>query len=273
LGFQSIAADGVVPPLQNAISQDLLDQPIFTVFLDTEGATNINKSGGGVFTFGGLDTVNCGPVIDYVDLVDDSWWYFQLDSFNVGSSYKHNKIANVISDTGTSLLIGDTKVVKKIAKAVGAKWNDDYAVYTVECDAVYTPLTLVINGLQYNLTSAVLTMDNISPTILNNDAGLGNNTCIFAPYPYDVEEFGLDWVLGDPFIRQFCQIYDIGQSRLGFANPLNGVAPSGSENTPPVSTTTPPSMKKSFGTDKLKKDVKKILSKVPKLEEILNKFR
>jgi hypothetical protein len=262
LAFQSIASDDVVPPLQNAISQGLLDQPIFTVFLDTEGGTNTNDSGGGVFTFGGLDTVNCGPVLGYVDLEDETWWYFQIDSINVGTSYKKNKAANVISDTGTSLLIGSPKVVKGIAKAVGAKWNDDYGIYEIKCDAEYTPVTFVINGLQYNLTSAVLTMD----------VGIGGNKCLFAPYPWDMSDFGLDWILGDPFIRQYCQIYDIGQSRLGFANPLNGIAPAGAGTPPPVSTPAPPAPKESFGAALLKKNVQTILSKVPKLEEIIGKI-
>jgi hypothetical protein len=262
LAFQSISSDNVVPPLANAISQGLLDEPIFTVFLDTEGGTNVNMSGGGVFTFGGLDTANCGPVIDYVNLTSDTWWEFQVDSINVGNAYKINKASKVISDTGTSLLIGKSDLVKGIAKAVGAKWNSNYDIYTVKCDAIYEPVTLVINGLQYNLTSAVLTMD----------VGFGHNKCLFAPYPYDFGDIGLDWVLGDPFIRQFCQIYDIGQSRLGFANPLNAVGQLNSGNSPSSSFTDGSANKESVGAAMLKKDVKTILSKVPKLEDIITKF-
>jgi hypothetical protein len=33
LAFQSLAVDNVVPPLINAINQQLLDQPLFTVWL------------------------------------------------------------------------------------------------------------------------------------------------------------------------------------------------------------------------------------------------
>lgn len=29
--------------------------------------------------------------------------------------------------------------------------------------------------------------------------------------------FGPTWIFGDPFIRQYCQIYDIGNERIGFA--------------------------------------------------------
>jgi len=270
LAFQSISADDVVPPLMNAINQSLLDQPIFTVFLDTEGGTNVNSTGGGVYTFGGLDTVNCGPVIDYVPLSADSWWEFSVDSVNVGTKYKKNTAADVVSDTGTSLLIGATKVVKGIAKAVGAKWNSDYGVYLTKCKDTLAPVTFVINGKQYNLTTGVLSMD----------VGIGDGHCLFTAYPYDMDDFGLDWILGDPFIRQFCQIYDIGQSRLGFANPLNAVGQANnatnSASTSNIVVKQPVMTEKNGGegaANKLKEDVKKILDKVPKLEDILRKFK
>lgn len=34
--------------------------------------------------------------------------------------------------------------------------------------------------------------------------------------PFDYTA-GFDVVLGDPFIRTYCNIYDVGQKRIGFA--------------------------------------------------------
>jgi hypothetical protein len=212
LSFQTESEGDVVPPLNNAIDQGLLDPPIFTVYMATEGGTNVDLTeGGGVFTFGGLDTDNCGDVIDYTDLSDGDFWNFEIDSVNVGTAYKNNKDVVVITDSGTSLLIGTTKTIKGIAKAVKAKWNSNYDVYTIACDATYDPITFVINGIQYNLTSAVLTMD----------IGFDGNTCLFAGYPLNMDGWGLDWILGVPWNRQFCTIHDIGQMRIGFATPLS----------------------------------------------------
>jgi hypothetical protein len=258
LAFQANAVDDVVPPLQNAIDQGLLDKPIFTVFLDTEG-DYVNSSGGGVFTFGGLDTVNCGPVLGYVDLTYDDLWWFTVDSVRMGNAYKKSKASYAISDTGTTLVYGPPKAVNAIAKSAGAKWSKDYELYLIACNATYPPLTFVISGLQFNITSAVLNME----------VGLNDGTCLFALIPEDMSDWGLDWLLGDPFIRQFCQIYDIGQSRLGFANPLNAVGQANSGKSNAVSTNP---LKESFDTAELKKDGKSILSSVPNLEEILGKF-
>ncbi|KAK6035461.1 eukaryotic aspartyl protease [Cooperia oncophora] len=51
-------------------------------------------------------------------------------------------------------------------------------------------------------------------------AKAGNNKCLFAIFPFEFGGFGPSWILGDPFIRQFCNIYDIGQKRMGFAPSL-----------------------------------------------------
>ncbi|KAI1709455.1 eukaryotic aspartyl protease domain-containing protein [Ditylenchus destructor] len=208
LAFRTIAVNNVEPPLIAAIRQGLLDKPLFTVYLDTEGV-NFTNARGGLFTYGGLDSENCASDVNYVKLSSDSWWEFNIDNVNVGKKYKHKKKAAVISDTGTSLIIGPPKIVKKIAKAVGATYNDDYGVYLIDCKATYEPVTFTINKVDYNLTSSVLTMD----------VGLEDNTCLFG---IDAVDFGggLDWILGDPFIRQYCNVYDIGNKRMGFSASL-----------------------------------------------------
>jgi len=210
LAFQSISVDNVLPPLINAVNLGLLDQPIFTVYMATEGNNVDMTEAGGVFTFGGLDTTNCGDVVDYKDLSSVDFWNFEIDGVNVGTNYTNTKSSIVVSDSGTSLLIGTKKTLKGIAKAVKAKWNSSYGVYLIDCDATYDPITFTINGLQYNVTSAVLNMD----------VGLDNNKCLFAGYPMNMDGWGIDWIMGDPWIRQFCQVYDIGQTRIGFAPSL-----------------------------------------------------
>lgn len=43
---------------------------------------------------------------------------------------------------------------------------------------------------------------------------------MFSFTPHDGGSFGPTWIFGDPFIRQYCQIYDIGNERIGFAESL-----------------------------------------------------
>jgi hypothetical protein len=207
LAFQKIAVDDVVPPINNAISLGLLDKPIFTVWLETEGVTAINKAGG-QFTWGGLDPDHCGDVIDYVKLSSETYWQFTIDGVSVGKKFKSHEKAEVISDTGTSLIAGPKDIVAKIAKVVGAVWKKADGMYQIECNANYEPVTFTINGKDYTLT----------PEVLNIPVDKDLNKCMFGIFPFEIP-FGLGpkWILGDPFIRRYCNIHDIAGGRIGFA--------------------------------------------------------
>lgn len=57
------------------------------------------------------------------------------------------------------------------------------------------------------------TIKNVNFNVVGDDQG----DCLLALFPFDFGGFGPSWILGDPFIRQYCNIYDIGQQRIGFA--------------------------------------------------------
>lgn len=117
LAFTTLAVDGVTPPLINAIKQGLLDQPLFTVFLEHRGT--LSDVGGGVFTYGAIDTTNCGPVIGYQPLSSATYFQFKANRFRLGK-YLNAKVVDVISDTGTSFLGGPSVVIDEMAKQAGA---------------------------------------------------------------------------------------------------------------------------------------------------------
>jgi hypothetical protein len=206
LAFQTIAVDDVVPPINNAIALGLLEQPLFTVWLETEGVTAQHKAGG-QFTWGGLDTEHCGAVIDYVKLSAETYWQFTIEGVSVGKRYKSSKKAEVISDTGTSLIGGPKAIVEKIAKSVGATWSKSDGIYEIDCNAKYDPVSFKINGKEYPLKQDVLSI-RIEE---------GSNTCMFALFPFNNMFIGPEWILGDPFIRSYCNIHDIAGGRIGFA--------------------------------------------------------
>lgn len=204
MAFTAISEDDVIPPLINAYNQGLMDKPYFTVFLDSEGVNAVNQRGG-LFTYGGLDTENCGDIIDYVPLSSATYYQFTLQGVSAGK-YAYKKSAQAISDTGTSLTYGPSDVVENIAKIVGAKLNNEYGLYFIPCDKKYDPVSFTINKKVYNLSSSVLTMD------LGLDEG-----CLFAMVPSDMGTFGPDWILGDPFIRTYCNTYDFVNKRIGLS--------------------------------------------------------
>ncbi|GMR57382.1 hypothetical protein PMAYCL1PPCAC_27577 [Pristionchus mayeri] len=205
LAFQALAVDNVKPPFIEAIDQKLVDQPLFTVWLEHEGAQeNVN---GGIYTYGAIDTTNCGPIIAYEPLSSATYFEFKLTSMSLGS-YSNNKGWKVISDTGTSLMAGPEAIVEQLATAAGAKFNRAYGLYMLDCNAQIPDLNLVIGSTTYKLNYENM----IFPAT--------ETECAFAMQGFNGGAFGPQWILGDPFIRQYCQVYDVGNKRMGFAPSL-----------------------------------------------------
>lgn len=201
LAFQSLAVDNVVPPLINANNQRLLDQPLFTVWLEHRGA--LSGAAGGVFTWGALDTTNCGSVIAYQPLSSATYYQFKASNFALGS-YKSTTTYDVISDTGTSLIGGVKAVVDGLAKAAGATYNAAQQTYHISCTANPGPLDITIGAHVYAIQPVNYIIKN-------------GGTCVFGLFPFASGGFGPTWILGDPFIRQYCNVYDFGNKRIGFA--------------------------------------------------------
>lgn len=96
---------------------------------------------GGVFTYGGLDTANCGPVIAYYKLSNALYFQYEFDYVQIGpgsgitwesciDDYNQYGDPNcpwtAISDTGTSFIGGPQSSTDNIAAEVGAEWDDEY---------------------------------------------------------------------------------------------------------------------------------------------------
>ncbi|EFO17184.2 hypothetical protein LOAG_11317 [Loa loa] len=202
LAFTSIAVNGVTPPLIAAINQNILVPSLFTVWLDRRGAQQ--NVFGGIFTYGAVDNVNCEDVIDYEPLSSATFWQFRLRGvkavgYSIGGTWE------AISDTGTSLIAGPAAVVNRLGAAVKAKYDQNEEMFFIKCDAKPPPVTLIIGSHEYNIQSE------------NYIVAIENNTCIFSFFSLEGGGFGPAWIFGDPFIRQYCQIYDIGKERIGFA--------------------------------------------------------
>lgn len=203
LAFTSIAEDNVPPVLINANNQGLLDKPLFTVWLEEKGkaATGVV---GGVYTYGAVDTKNCGPVIAYQPLSSATYYQFSVSKFALGS-YSTAGQWDVISDTGTSFIGGPQSITDDLAQQAGATFDDQYQTYFIDCNAKLSPFVVTIGGKDYSVDGKEL--------IVYQDS----NTCVFTFFPFEFGGFGPSWILGDPFIRQYCNIYDFVNKQVGFA--------------------------------------------------------
>jgi len=204
LGWPALAVDNVVPPMQNLLSQ--LDKPIFTTWLDRKVPITMGGNGG-LITYGAIDSTNCASTWNYVTLSSKTYWQYAIDAFAIGSQ-SQKKSAQVISDTGTSWLGAPQAALNMIVQATNAQYDAEDELYVVPCSQTGLPdIIFTIGGMPYNIPQAEYVLD----------LELGGGMCAITAFSFDFGGFGPAWILGDTFIRTYCNVFDVGQGRIGFA--------------------------------------------------------
>lgn len=162
-----------------------------------------------MYTYGGLDTENCGDVIAYQPLSSMTYFQFKMDEIKIAT---HSFFGSweTISDTSTSFIAGPKVITDSIAQFAGATYNDTYEAYFIDCNAEVATISVSIGGIQYEIDGKQVVVD------------VGNGICEFTFFPINFGGFGPSWVLGDPWIRQYCNIYSYN-GEIGFAPTKNNM--------------------------------------------------
>ncbi|KAI8582053.1 hypothetical protein K450DRAFT_228805 [Umbelopsis ramanniana AG] len=182
LGFNKIVTvSGVKTPVDNMISQGLISEPIFSVFLGKG-----SNGGGGEYLFGGINHSKFRGTLATVP-VDNSrgFWTVAVGSGSVGSS-TISHFSGII-DTGSTLLMLPDLQASQVAKALNAIDNED-GTYTISCNvADLHDLKLNIGGNDYIVPAADLIFEQI-----------GRNKCMAAFAYSGSNSVG---ILGDTFLK------------------------------------------------------------------------
>ncbi|XP_053523881.1 cathepsin E [Artibeus jamaicensis] len=206
LGYPSLAVGGVTPVFDNMMTQNLVDVPMFSVYMssDPEGGA------GGELIFGGYDHSHFSGSLNWVPVTKQGYWQITLDTIQVGSTTMFcSEGCQAIVDTGTSLLTGPSGDIRQLQKAIGAKPVD--GEYAVECDNlnVMPDVIFTINGVPYILQPTAYTLVDFVD---------GMQLCLSGFQGLDMQPpSGPLWILGDVFIRQFYSVFDRGNNRVGLA--------------------------------------------------------
>eukprot|EP00545_Synedropsis_sp_CCMP1620_P007393 CAMPEP_0119030868 /NCGR_PEP_ID=MMETSP1176-20130426/41249_1 /TAXON_ID=265551 /ORGANISM="Synedropsis recta cf, Strain CCMP1620" /LENGTH=414 /DNA_ID=CAMNT_0006987245 /DNA_START=506 /DNA_END=1750 /DNA_ORIENTATION=+ len=199
LGFSSISVDGTPTVFENAIKQNVVEQPIFSFYLgDNEP---------GELTFGGYDPTKFEGDLTYVKLDAATYWQIKMDGVAIGDRYQSGDDVSMtaIVDSGTSLMIGPKKEVQKIANAIGAKPNI-MGEYTIDCKLVddLPDYVISIAGKDYPIPGRDLVIQ-------------AQGTCLFVFMGMDFPAPGPGWILGDVFMRQYYTVFNYVDETIGFA--------------------------------------------------------
>uniref|UniRef100_A0AC34GS67 Peptidase A1 domain-containing protein n=1 Tax=Panagrolaimus sp. ES5 TaxID=591445 RepID=A0AC34GS67_9BILA len=205
VGWPIYDVDGMTPPIWNITDQ--MDQQMFTIWLDRHPGFLEYGSNGGQITIGGLDIQNCNKNFNWVPLNTAGKWEFKLDSFSI-SSYTDSKTVAAISDVGKSFIGAPYWALNKVEKFTYASYDLEQDIYFVHCNRTGLPdLIFTIGGMEYRVPQEEYILD------LN----MSNGMCVLAVYELKFNGFSPTWILGDSFIRSYCQAYDMQNQRVGFS--------------------------------------------------------
>ncbi|KAM9212168.1 cathepsin E [Dugong dugon] len=206
LGYPSLAVGGVTPVFDNMMTQNVVDLPIFSVYM----SSNPEGGMGSELIFGGYDYSHFSGSLNWVPVTKQGYWQIALDNIQVGGTVMFcSEGCQAIVDTGTSLITGPSNSIKQLQSAIGAEPMD--GEYVVECVNlnVMPDVTFTINGVPYTLSPTAYTL---------LDSTDGMNFCSSGFQGLDIQPpAGPLWILGDVFIRQFYSVFDRGNNQVGLA--------------------------------------------------------
>ncbi|XP_046447133.1 lysosomal aspartic protease-like [Daphnia pulex] len=212
MSYPSISVQGVVPMFQNMMAQGLVDEPVFSFWLNR----NLNNpENGGEILFGGTNPTHYEGEITYVPVSRKAYWQFSVDGVNLAGYDEYpfcNGGCEMISDTGTSLITGPTEEITLFHKLIGAQVNI-VGEGIVDCNEIpnLPAMTFTIGGKPFVLEG----VDYIIPFV---DTTTNETLCLSGFLGLDIPEpAGPLWILGDVFIGKFYSVYDFGQDRIGLA--------------------------------------------------------
>ncbi|CAB1311831.1 unnamed protein product [Coregonus sp. 'balchen'] len=196
LAYPRLAASQATPVFDNMMTQHLVNQDMFSVYLSRNSAV------GSVVTFGGVDPNHYEGQIAWIPLSSQMYWQITVDSVTVnGQIVACNGGCQAIVDTGTSNIVGPQNAISSMARAVGASSANGDNV--VNCNNVNNMPAMVfhIHGQAFTLPASTYVRQS---TYYGCRTGLQSGDSNL-------------WILGDIFIRQYYSIFYRAQNMVGLA--------------------------------------------------------
>ncbi|KAF8563571.1 hypothetical protein P879_03838 [Paragonimus westermani] len=204
MAFQSLSAGGVTPVFDNMIAQGLVEEPVFAFWLNR----NASQPLGGEIMFGGLDEGYYTGDITYVPLTAKDYWQFRMDGIQVNGEKLCEDGCQAIADTGTTMIAGPSAEVKRLNNVLGGE-KIIGGIYVLDCKKLkeYPPINFTISGQPMTLMPEDYVVEMTQ---------FGKTVCVSGFIEMDIPGYPL-WILGDVFIGKYYTIFDVGNSRVGFA--------------------------------------------------------
>ncbi|KAI8060021.1 aspartic peptidase domain-containing protein [Gongronella butleri] len=233
------------PVVFNMVSQNLISQPVFSIYMNSLTADS------GEIVFGGVDNTKFTGNLVYLPVVAMSqsaltstgtYYYWMVYGQSIGvtggqrdttvnfttsaSSSKTGSSSNkaLIFDTGTTLTYLPTAMAEQLMSSITSNYEYDAAsgVYAVDCALQNSNASFVLSMASSSspTTSPVTLTIPVSSMVIP----VTNNVCMFGLARMDSTSAigNTMYLIGDSFLRSAYLVFDMGQNRIGIAA-ANGV--------------------------------------------------
>uniref|UniRef100_A0A183CAH7 Peptidase A1 domain-containing protein n=1 Tax=Globodera pallida TaxID=36090 RepID=A0A183CAH7_GLOPA len=207
MGFSEASGVKLSTVFDNMVTQHKVQEPVFAFWLNR----NLTSELGGEMTIGGTDQRRFVAPITYTPVTRKTHWQFKMDSISGSQGIiACQNGCQVKADTGVSLIRGPKNEVEEIQKYIGAT-PDNNGKYIVFCEQIpnLPDISFNIGGKAYTLKGK----DYVWKFPISRD----ENRCISGFVSIDLPGRAEVWILGDVFIGRYYTVFDVGQSRIGFA--------------------------------------------------------
>ncbi|XP_015718538.1 pepsin A-like [Coturnix japonica] len=200
LAFPRIASSGATPLFDNMMSQGLVAQDLFSIYLTPD------KRNGSFVLFGGIDNSHFTGNLIWIPLTAQTYWQIKVDRITMhGLPIACIHGCQAILDSGTSMLAGPGISISHIHNKMGATRSPS-GLHTVRCSSVLPDITFIIAGTQFPLPPQfyILQMED------------GSCMSGFEAYalPTAADEL---WILGHIFLRRYYSVFDRANNMVGLA--------------------------------------------------------
>jgi len=201
LGYPSLSSFKVTPFFSSLAAQKTLAQNTFSFYLAENGSE---------LSLGAPDQSKYTGDVNWNTLSQAAYWQIPLSSVNVGNTAAVSNMQSII-DSGTTLIVGDSTSVRSFYAAIPGSKDASLldptleGFYTVPCNSIPN-VSLTFNGHTYPMNPQYFSLGVI--TTGSPDCVGGINSQVDINF----------WVIGDVFMRNVYTVFDVDNTRVGFAS-------------------------------------------------------
>ncbi|KAG2139040.1 aspartic peptidase domain-containing protein [Suillus clintonianus] len=197
MSFPSLSHFPAEPVFNTLVSQGAVSESVFAFKLASSGSE---------LHLGGVNSALYKGSFTYAPVTKQAFWQIDGDGIWINGN-QIVKTFSAIVDTGTTLIVGNSSVVSQFYAAITNATEVQPGIYTLPCNAIPN-MSITIGGKAFPLSTDTF---NKGPT---DSSG---KICIGGVQGSDSVGDQFQWILGDVFMRNVYTAFDVGNSRIGFA--------------------------------------------------------